>query len=65
LSVDANAYPWASAQSPMMKSLAYCRRLPGAPLTTTLPFHRSGSRMTNWASWFQPWLVFVRDVSGK
>ena len=25
-----------------MKSLAYCRRVPGAPLTTSLPFHLAG-----------------------
>ena len=49
----------------MMKSLAYCRRVPGAPLTTSLPFHLAGSRMTNWESWFQPLLVFEVEASGK
>jgi hypothetical protein len=54
-----------STKSAIARSLAYCRRLPGVPVTTRPPFHRSGSRSTNWASWFQPLLVFVVDVSGK
>ena len=49
----------------MMKSLAYCARTPGAPLTTRPPFQWSGIRMTNWLSWFQPLLVLVVEVSGK
>ena len=48
-----------------MKSLAYCLRTPGAPVITSLPFQSSGSRITNWLSWFQPCVVFVVEVSGK
>jgi hypothetical protein len=65
LSVDANAYPWASTQSEMVTSLAYCRRVPGDPETTRPPFHFLGRRITNWASWFQPWWVLNVDESGK
>ena len=49
----------------MMKSFAYCLRVPGAPLTTSLPFQFAGSRITNCESWFQPLLVFEVDESGK
>ena len=49
----------------MTRSLAYCPRTPGAPVMTTLPFQASGMRITNWLSWFQPWLVLVVEVSGK
>jgi hypothetical protein len=48
-----------------MTSLADCARLPGAPLTTSLPFYESGMRRTNWLSCCQPLLVVVVLVSGK
>ena len=38
---------------------------PGAPVTTRPPFQRSGSRMTNCESWFQPWLVLWRRGVGE
>jgi hypothetical protein len=49
----------------MVTSLAYCSRTPGAPVTTSPPFHRSGSRITNCASCCQPWVLLNVDVSGK
>jgi len=48
-----------------MKSPANCVRVPGAPLTTSLPFQSSGTRITNWESWFHPWWVLLVEVSGK
>jgi hypothetical protein len=54
-----------NTQSLNRKSPAYCARVPGAPLTTTFPFQRSGRRITNWESWFQPLLMFEVEVSGK
>ncbi|WP_344750158.1 hypothetical protein [Streptosporangium vulgare] len=55
----------ASAQSETVKSLAYCSRLPGVPVTTSPPFQLSGSRRTNCESWFQPCVVLEVEVSGK
>ncbi len=49
----------------MMTSLAYWRRMPGGPATTSPPFQCRGRRITNWASWFQPWVVLKVEVSGK
>src|SRR3954465_5571028 len=49
----------------MSLSLEYCLSTPVAPLTTSLPFQRSGTRRTNCASWFQPWSVLIVEVSGK
>ncbi len=40
-----------------MKSPAYCARVPGRAADDQPPFQSSGRRITNWASWFQPWWV--------
>ncbi len=40
-------------------------RVPGAPLTTTRPFHSSGKRITNCASLSQPLWVLNEEVSRK
>jgi hypothetical protein len=32
---------------------------------TNWPFQFSGSRITNWESWFQPYVVLVVESSGK
>jgi hypothetical protein len=45
--------------------VAYCLRTPGAPVTTSPPFHCSGSRITNWLSEPQPYVVLVVESSRK